>query len=149
MAYADPGKIINNGTTNADVYSKPVHCGARFNVRLQVYGDPGSTPVGDFKVLISDDPRAKADIEKGIYGRATGATAKWVQVTLPEGSVHIDAECASVTFASPDDVVHWDGTDAAEFVINVDSPGFFVCLWWDRSSGGAATGLDVWSGARE
>lgn len=151
MAFTHGIKIMD-AASNADVYSKAVDCRGRYNVRFQFSGLTTTTPVGVFKVYATEDPRVIDDIAAGIHGpAATGATAEWFQVTLPAGSVHIDPASSGTTVTLPDDEIAWDGTAAAKFAINLDSPFGHMCVMWDRTSGGSASAsrITVWCGARE
>lgn len=131
-------KLKTNGDLTGDVFSDLFDTTHSVHNRFQVEGVETDTPVGVFKVQITEEvEKARADVANGVYG--TADTAQWTEVEIPEEAVHGLGSGQAWSAGT----VTWDGSAALNIWIDLQDVGAACRLWYDRTSGGAADALQV------
>lgn len=92
---------------------------------------------GDFRIEVSDDPRAELDLLRVDGSPAYTPVAVWNEITYPSGST----DGTNVTVTGKNATI---ATTAGKLRIDLTDPHAFARLKWVQRAGGGATQLRAW-----
>ena len=120
---------LNDSWTALELVKAQVDCRKLRRVSFTLSWAAFAATAGDFRIEVSDDPRAELDLLRVDGSPAYTPVADWNEITFPSGST----DGTNVTVTGKNATI---AATAGKLRIDLADPHAFVRLKWVRSGGG-------------